>query len=90
MFLHYLWIGPLQAIFVLCYLWYLLGIASLASFIILISLIPVQGSMGRLFTKLRFIQMTISMHTFAVADYEIFKNLRLFAGETLFTDVLYM
>ena len=60
MFLHYLWIGPLQAIFVLCYLWYLLGIASLASFIILISLIPVQGSMGRLFTKLRYIQTTIS------------------------------
>ena len=55
LFLHYLWIGPLQAVAVLALLWYKIGPSSLAGFGVLLILIPVQGSMGRLFSKLRYI-----------------------------------
>ncbi|KAK7479006.1 hypothetical protein BaRGS_00029767, partial [Batillaria attramentaria] len=52
-FLHFLWIGPLQAIAVLVILWHELGPSVLAGFAVLILLIPVQGTMGKLFSKLR-------------------------------------
>ena len=52
-FLHFLWIGPLQSIVVLVILWYELGPSVLAGFAVLLLLIPVQASMGKLFSKLR-------------------------------------
>ncbi|XP_048247853.1 ATP-binding cassette sub-family C member 4-like isoform X3 [Haliotis rufescens] len=52
-FLHFLWIGPVQAIAVLVILWYELGPAVLAGFAVLILLIPLQGWMGKLFSILR-------------------------------------
>ncbi|XP_067669590.1 ATP-binding cassette sub-family C member 4-like isoform X2 [Haliotis asinina] len=52
-FLHFLWIGPVQAIAVLVILWYELGPAVLAGFAVLILLIPLQGWMGKLFSVLR-------------------------------------
>ena len=52
-FLHFLWVGPVQALIVLAILWLTLGPASLAGFLLLILLIPVQGSMGRVFAALR-------------------------------------
>ncbi|XP_064615830.1 ATP-binding cassette sub-family C member 4-like, partial [Liolophura sinensis] len=53
LFLHFLWVGPLQAIAVLIILWHELGPACLAGFGVLLLLIPVQGWMGRMFSKLR-------------------------------------
>ncbi|KAK3096011.1 hypothetical protein FSP39_021917 [Pinctada imbricata] len=52
-FLHYLWVGPAQAIPVLIILWYELGPATLAGFAVLLLLVPVQSWMGKLFSKLR-------------------------------------
>ncbi|XP_025080220.1 multidrug resistance-associated protein 4-like isoform X3 [Pomacea canaliculata] len=52
-FLHFLWIGPLQAIAVLIILWHELGPSVLAGFTVLLLLMPVQGTMGKLFSKLR-------------------------------------
>ncbi|XP_023933062.1 multidrug resistance-associated protein 4-like isoform X4 [Lingula anatina] len=52
-FLHFLWIGPLEAIAALVILWYMLGPACLAGYAVLVLLIPVQGWMGKLFAKLR-------------------------------------
>ncbi|XP_059156862.1 ATP-binding cassette sub-family C member 4-like isoform X7 [Physella acuta] len=52
-FLHFLWVGPLQAIAVLVILWHELGPSVLAGFFVLLLLIPVQGFMGKLFSKLR-------------------------------------
>ncbi|GFN98114.1 cystic fibrosis transmembrane conductance regulator [Plakobranchus ocellatus] len=52
-FLHFLWVGPLQALAVLIILWYELGPSVLAGFLVLVLLIPVQGFMGKLFSKLR-------------------------------------
>jgi ATP-binding cassette subfamily C (CFTR/MRP) protein 4 len=53
MFIHYIWIGPSQAIFVLVILWRELGPSALAGFAILLCLVPVQSLMGKLFAKLR-------------------------------------
>ncbi|XP_048764978.2 ATP-binding cassette sub-family C member 4-like isoform X2 [Ostrea edulis] len=53
MFIHYLWIGPSQAIFVLVILWIELGPSALAGFAVLLCLVPVQSLMGKLFAKLR-------------------------------------
>ena len=52
-FLHFLWIGPLQSIAVLVILWFELGPSVLAGLAGLLLLIPVQASMGKLFSKLR-------------------------------------
>ncbi|GFS18845.1 multidrug resistance-associated protein 4 [Elysia marginata] len=52
-FLHFLWVGPLQALAVLIILWNELGPSVLAGFVVLLLLIPVQGFMGKLFSKLR-------------------------------------
>ncbi|KAH9505170.1 Multidrug resistance-associated protein 4 [Bulinus truncatus] len=52
-FLHFLWVGPMQAIAVLIILWHELGPSVLAGFFVLLLLIPVQGFMGKLFSKLR-------------------------------------
>ncbi|KAJ8309984.1 hypothetical protein KUTeg_011849 [Tegillarca granosa] len=52
-FIHYLWVGPLQAIPVLIILWIELGPSTLAGFGVLLLLVPVQSWMGKLFSKLR-------------------------------------
>ncbi|XP_022343366.2 ATP-binding cassette sub-family C member 4-like isoform X1 [Crassostrea virginica] len=53
MFIHYIWIGPSQAIFVLVVLWKELGVSALSGFGVLLCLVPVQSLMGKLFAKLR-------------------------------------
>ncbi|XP_050391108.1 ATP-binding cassette sub-family C member 4 [Patella vulgata] len=52
-FLHFLWVGPLQAIAVLTILWYIMGPSVLAGFTVLLLLVPAQGWMGKLFSRLR-------------------------------------
>ncbi|XP_076453870.1 ATP-binding cassette sub-family C member 4-like isoform X2 [Babylonia areolata] len=53
MFLHFLVIGPLQAIVVLVILWIKLGPSVVGGFVVVLLLIPVQGIMGKMFSKLR-------------------------------------
>ncbi|KAJ8012699.1 hypothetical protein DPEC_G00045600 [Dallia pectoralis] len=52
-FLHYLWVGPLQAAAVLVLLWYDIGPSCLAGMAVLVFLMPVQTLFGRLFSSLR-------------------------------------
>ncbi|CAC5381267.1 ABCC4 [Mytilus coruscus] len=52
-FLHYLWVGPAQAIPVLIILWNELGPSAMAGFGVLLLLVPVQSWMGKLFSKFR-------------------------------------
>ncbi|XP_052217717.1 ATP-binding cassette sub-family C member 4-like isoform X4 [Dreissena polymorpha] len=52
-FLHFLWVGPLEAVAVLAILWHELGPSTLAGFAVLLLLVPVQGWMGKLFSKFR-------------------------------------
>ena len=52
-FLHYLWVGPAQAIPVLIILWHELGPSALAGFGVLLLLVPIQSWMGKLFSKFR-------------------------------------
>ncbi|KAM7238066.1 hypothetical protein CapIbe_011024 [Capra ibex] len=53
MFLHYLWVGPLQAIAVTALLWMEIGISCLAGMAVLIILLLLQSCFGTLFSSLR-------------------------------------
>ncbi|XP_041115614.1 multidrug resistance-associated protein 4 isoform X1 [Polyodon spathula] len=52
-FLHFLWIGPLQAAAVTALLWQEIGPSCLAGMTVLVFLMPLQTFFGRLFSKLR-------------------------------------
>uniref|UniRef100_A0A4W3I4P9 Multidrug resistance-associated protein 4 n=1 Tax=Callorhinchus milii TaxID=7868 RepID=A0A4W3I4P9_CALMI len=49
-FLHFLWVGPLQAIAVIALLWQEIGPSCLAGVVILLILMPVQTICGKLFS----------------------------------------
>ena len=53
MFLHYLWVGPLQTVAVTTLLWMEIGISCLAGMAILIILLPLKSCTGKLFSSLR-------------------------------------
>ncbi|KAG5204288.1 hypothetical protein JEQ12_002264 [Ovis aries] len=53
MFLHYLWVGPLQAVAVIALLWMEIGISCLAGIAVLIILLLLQICFGKLFSSLR-------------------------------------
>ncbi|XP_043748469.1 ATP-binding cassette sub-family C member 4-like isoform X1 [Cervus elaphus] len=52
-FLHYLWVGPLQAIAVTTLLWMEIGMSCLAGMAVLIILLLLQSCIGKLFSSLR-------------------------------------
>ncbi|XP_061266628.1 ATP-binding cassette sub-family C member 4-like isoform X8 [Bos javanicus] len=52
-FLHYLWVGPLQAIAVTALLWMEIGMSCLAGMAVLIILLLLQSCFGMLFSSLR-------------------------------------
>ncbi|XP_043988335.1 ATP-binding cassette sub-family C member 4-like isoform X1 [Gambusia affinis] len=53
LYLHFLWLGPLQAVFVILLLLYVIGPSCLAGMAILFILMPIQTMFGRLFSRLR-------------------------------------
>uniref|UniRef100_A0ABI0P2B4 Multidrug resistance-associated protein 4-like n=1 Tax=Bos taurus TaxID=9913 RepID=A0ABI0P2B4_BOVIN len=53
MFLHYLWMGPLQAVAVTALLWKEIGMSCLAGMAVLIILLLLQSCFGMLFSSLR-------------------------------------
>uniref|UniRef100_UPI00358E0961 ATP-binding cassette sub-family C member 4-like n=1 Tax=Myxine glutinosa TaxID=7769 RepID=UPI00358E0961 len=53
-FMHYLWIGPLQAAAVVGLLWQEVGIACLAGISVLLILMPMQTLIGRVFSRYRY------------------------------------
>ncbi|XP_051562502.1 multidrug resistance-associated protein 4 [Myxocyprinus asiaticus] len=52
-FLHFLWVGPLQAAAVVGLLWYEIGPSCLAGMAVLLFLMPLQTMFGKLFSKFR-------------------------------------
>ncbi|CAN9498133.1 unnamed protein product [Ophioblennius macclurei] len=52
-FLHFLWVGPLQAAAVVGLLWAEIGPSCLAGMVVLMFLMPTQTLFGRLFSKFR-------------------------------------
>ncbi|KAI4886639.1 hypothetical protein NFI96_012768 [Prochilodus magdalenae] len=52
-FLHFLWVGPLQAAAVIGLLWQEIGPSCLAGMAVLVFLMPLQTMFGRLFSKFR-------------------------------------
>ncbi|XP_033954626.1 ATP-binding cassette sub-family C member 4-like [Pseudochaenichthys georgianus] len=52
-FLHFLWVGPLQAAVVVGLLWMEIGPSCLAGMVVLMILMPMQTMFGRLFSKFR-------------------------------------
>uniref|UniRef100_A0A8W4FEZ1 Multidrug resistance-associated protein 4 n=1 Tax=Sus scrofa TaxID=9823 RepID=A0A8W4FEZ1_PIG len=52
MFLHFLWVGPLQAVAVTALLWMEVGISCLAGMAVLILLLLLQSCIGKLFSSL--------------------------------------
>ncbi|OWK02322.1 hypothetical protein Celaphus_00018124 [Cervus elaphus hippelaphus] len=52
-FLHYLWVGPLEYIAVTALLWMEIGISCLAGMAVLIILLLLQSCFGKLFSSLR-------------------------------------
>ncbi|KAM3857219.1 ATP-binding cassette sub-family C member 4-like [Diretmus argenteus] len=52
-FLHFLWVGPLQAAAVVGLLWVEIGPSCLAGMVVLIFLMPMQTMFGRLFSTFR-------------------------------------
>ncbi|KAG0716160.1 Multidrug resistance-associated protein 4 [Chionoecetes opilio] len=52
-FLHYIWIGPVQTLIVLGILWNEIGPACLAGIMLLLLFVPFQTWLGRVFSKLR-------------------------------------
>ncbi|XP_041834872.1 ATP-binding cassette sub-family C member 4-like [Melanotaenia boesemani] len=52
-FLHFLWVGPLQAAAVVGLLWAEIGPSCLAGMVVLMFLMPTQTMFGRLFSKFR-------------------------------------
>ncbi|XP_042368760.1 ATP-binding cassette sub-family C member 4-like [Plectropomus leopardus] len=52
-FLHFLWVGPLQAAAVVGLLWSEIGPSCLAGMVVLMFLMPMQTMFGRLFSKFR-------------------------------------
>ncbi|CAL8307591.1 unnamed protein product [Merluccius merluccius] len=52
-FLHYLWVGPLQATTVVALLWADIGPSCLAGMVVLLFLMPMQTMFGRLFSVFR-------------------------------------
>uniref|UniRef100_A0A8C3VTT8 Multidrug resistance-associated protein 4 n=1 Tax=Catagonus wagneri TaxID=51154 RepID=A0A8C3VTT8_9CETA len=53
MFLHFLWVGPLQAVAVTALLWMEVGISCLAGMAVLILLLLLQSCIGKWFSSLR-------------------------------------
>uniref|UniRef100_A0A3P9LA07 Multidrug resistance-associated protein 4 n=1 Tax=Oryzias latipes TaxID=8090 RepID=A0A3P9LA07_ORYLA len=53
LYLHFLWLGPLQGIIVTVLLLYAIGPSCLAGMAVLLILMPIQTTFGRLFSSLR-------------------------------------
>lgn len=53
--LHYLWVGPLQALVIITLLWYEVGLSCLAGLGAIVLMIPLQIWFGKLFGIFRYV-----------------------------------
>ncbi|WAR27474.1 MRP4-like protein [Mya arenaria] len=72
-FLHFLWVGPLEAIAVLAILWRQLGPSTLAGFAVLLLLVPVQGYMGKLQKTAKYTDERVRLMNEIIAGMRVIK-----------------
>jgi len=89
-FAQFVWVGPLETIVILLILLYLVGIASLFGFMVLFSLIPLQGWFGRRFGRIR--KQTVAFRDTRIRMLSDMLNgiqvLKLYSWEIPFQDAL--
>ncbi|XP_076312434.1 ATP-binding cassette sub-family C member 4-like isoform X1 [Tachypleus tridentatus] len=89
-FLPYLVVGPLQTVVIIAVLWQHLGPASFAGLSVLLLYIPFQGTMGRLFSKLRLKTASITDERIRLMN-EIVSGMRvikMYTWENPFADLI--
>ncbi|CAL8268154.1 unnamed protein product [Lota lota] len=90
LFLHFLWLGPLQATAAMLLLLYLIGPSSLAGMTVLVVLIPVQTVFGRLFSTLRGQTATLTDERIRMVS-EVVSGIRIikmYGWEKLFSELV--
>ncbi|XP_072433976.1 ATP-binding cassette sub-family C member 4 isoform X3 [Chiloscyllium punctatum] len=89
-FLHFLWVGPLQAIVVGVLLWQEIGPSCLAGMVILLILMPTQTIFGKLFSELRSKTAILTDNRIRIMN-EVISGMRIikmYAWETPFTNLI--
>ncbi|XP_052505998.1 LOW QUALITY PROTEIN: ATP-binding cassette sub-family C member 4-like [Budorcas taxicolor] len=90
MFLHYLWVGPLQAVAVTSLLWMEIGMSCLAGMAVLISLLLLQSSFGMLFSSLRTKTAALTDDRIRIMGEFItgIKTIKMYAWENIFGNLI--
>uniref|UniRef100_A0A4W2HXA1 Multidrug resistance-associated protein 4-like n=1 Tax=Bos indicus x Bos taurus TaxID=30522 RepID=A0A4W2HXA1_BOBOX len=90
MFLHYLWVGPLQAVAVTALLWMEIGMPCLAGMAVLIILLLLQSCFGKLFSSLRSKTAALTDDRISTMSEVIsgIKTIKMNAWEKSFIDVI--
>ncbi|XDB55923.1 hypothetical protein AB1E18_009385 [Capra hircus] len=90
MFLHYLWVGPLQAITVTALLWMEIGMSCLAGMAVLIILLLLHSCFGKLFSSLRSKTAALTDDRISTMSEVIsgIKTIKMNAWEKSFIDVI--
>uniref|UniRef100_A0A8C5FNE8 Multidrug resistance-associated protein 4-like n=1 Tax=Gadus morhua TaxID=8049 RepID=A0A8C5FNE8_GADMO len=90
LYLHFLWLGPLQALAVMLLLLFLIGPSCLAGMTVLVVLIPVQTVFGRLFSTLRYVVTALADDRIRMMS-EVVSGIRIikmYGWEKLFTELV--
>ncbi|KAG5204287.1 hypothetical protein JEQ12_002263 [Ovis aries] len=90
MFLHYLWVGPLQAVAVTALLWMEIGMSCLAGMAVLIILLLLQSSFGMLFSSLRTKTAALTDDRIRIMSEFItgIKTIKMYAWENIFGNLI--
>ncbi|XP_069457984.1 ATP-binding cassette sub-family C member 4-like isoform X2 [Ovis canadensis] len=90
MFLHYLWVGPLQAVAVTALLCMEIGISCLAGMAVLIILLLLQSCFGKLFSSLRSKTAALTDNRIKTMSEVItgIRTIKMYAWEKSFTDFI--
>ncbi|XP_048454277.1 multidrug resistance-associated protein 4 [Rhincodon typus] len=89
-FLHFLWVGPLQAIAVVALLWQEIGPSCLAGMVILLILMPTQTIFGKWFSELRGKTAILTDNRIRIMN-EVISGMRvikMYAWETPFSNLI--
>ncbi|XP_071820241.1 ATP-binding cassette sub-family C member 4-like isoform X2 [Apostichopus japonicus] len=89
-FLHYLWLGPLEAIIIMYFLYREIQWACLPGYVVMLFLIPAQARMGKLFATLRrktarFTDKRVAVMTEIITAMRVIK---MYAWENAFGEVV--
>ncbi|CAL1598299.1 unnamed protein product [Knipowitschia caucasica] len=88
--LHYLWLGPLQAVVILVLLWYEIGLSCLAGVVIVLLMLPVQTWFGKLFGLFRSKSVILTDHRIRIMNEVVtgIRIIKMYAWEMPFSALL--